>query len=59
MTVTAEEIQHAFVTIERHRASGPEQAPTCKCCGEPVPCRERIAASAVVHSVYTDAWAGR
>lgn len=56
---TAVEIQAAYVTIERHRCGGPEQAPKCKRCRKKWPCRPRIKANNVIHGVYVDAWAGR
>lgn len=59
MTATALDIQGAYVTLYRHRSAGPEQAPKCRRCGEPMPCRPRITASNVIQSVYTDVWAGR
>lgn len=56
---TAVDVQGAYLLLEQHRSAGHHQAPRCRACGLAWPCRPRLAATAIIQSVYADAWAGR
>lgn len=55
-TLTAVDIRGAFLLLERHRATGPAQAPLCKSCKLPWPCRPRISAGHIILSVLADSF---